>query len=93
MSERENHRPSVTPAEVLAVIVEEMTAIIAEKGDSPPPLTETSVFLGGSLPVDSLDLATLLVVLEKRFGFDPFRGGFRRFTTAGELAAIYAEAS
>jgi len=83
----------VTPAEAQAVIAEELTAIVAEKGDVPPPLDGTSVFLGGGLPIDSLDLATLLVVLEKRFGFDPFREGFRRFTTVGELAAIYAGVS
>lgn len=79
--------------DALAAIAEELAGIVADKGELLPPLTPQTVFLGGALPVDSLDLATLLVVLEKRFGFDPFRQGFRRFTTVGELAAIYAEAA
>jgi len=82
-----------TPVEARAAIAEELARIVTEKGETLPPLDPASVFLGGDLPVDSLDLATLLVVLEKRFGFDPFRAGFRRFTTLGELAAIYAEAT
>jgi acyl carrier protein len=75
-----------------AAIAEELAVIVADKGEVLPLLTTDSVFLGGTLPVDSLDLATLLVVLEKRFGADPFRQGFRRFTTVGELAALYAGA-
>jgi len=85
--------PRPTRAEAQTAIVEELARIIAEKGDAPPSLVPSSVFLGGGLPIDSLDLATLLVVLEKRFGFDPFRAGLRRFTTLGDLAAIYAEAA
>ena len=73
-----------------ALIAAELAAIVAEKGEALPPLTADSVFLGGGLPVDSLDLATLLVVLEQKLKVDPFRRGFRRFTTAGELAALYA---
>lgn len=79
--------------EALAAIAEALGPIVADKGEVLPVLTPETVFLGGALPVDSLDLATLLVVLEKRFGFDPFRQGFRRFTTVGELAAIYAGAA
>jgi len=85
--------PRPTSAEAQAAIAEELTRIVAEKGDELPSLDPSSVFLGGGLPIDSLDLATLLVVLERRFGFDPFRAGFRRFTTPAELAAIYAEAA
>jgi acyl carrier protein len=73
-----------------ALIAAELAAIVAEKGETLPALTADSVFLGGGLPVDSLDLATLLVVLEQKLKVDPFRRGFRRFTTAGELAALYA---
>lgn len=74
---------------LLALINEELSAIMAEKGDVLPPLTADSVFLGGQSPVDSLDLATLLVTLERRLKVDPFRRGFRQFATAGELAALY----
>lgn len=73
----------------LTLIAAELAVIVADKGESLPPLTVDSVFLGGGLPVDSLDLATLLVVLEQKLGCDPFRRGFRQFVTAGELAALY----
>lgn len=77
---------------MIAVIAEELGRIVAEKGETLPPLDPGTVFLDGALPIDSLDLATLLVVLEARMGFDPFRGGFRQFTTVGELAALYEPA-
>lgn len=74
---------------MLALIAEELGRILAEKGAALPPLREDTAFLGGELPMDSLDLATLLVVLEQRTGVDPFRAGFRQFSTVGELAALY----
>lgn len=77
------------PAPMIMMIAEELGRIVAEKGAELPPLTADTVFLGGPLPIDSLDLATLLVVLEQRTGQDPFRTGFRQFTTVGELASLY----
>lgn len=71
------------------VISEELARIVADKGERLPLLSLDTVFLGGELPIDSLDLATLLVVLEQRTGQDPFRDGLRQFTTVGELAALY----
>ncbi|MFD1627102.1 phosphopantetheine-binding protein [Azospirillum griseum] len=71
------------------VISEELARIVADKGERLPSLSLDTVFLGGELPIDSLDLATLLVVLEQRTGQDPFRDGLRQFTTVGELAALY----
>lgn len=81
---------SADPTPILALIAAELAAIVADKVETLPPLTAGSVFLGGGLPVDSLDLATLLVALERKLGCDPFRRGFRQFATAGELAALYA---
>lgn len=75
---------------LIAVIAAELAVIVAEKGEILPAIGGGSVFLGDDLPVDSLDLATLLVVLEQKLKVDPFRRGFRRFATAGELAALYA---
>lgn len=79
---------------LLELITEEVGRILRDKSDSPcaesPCVTADTVFLGGDLPLDSLDLATLIVILEGRTGHDPFRAGFRHFTTAGELAALYA---
>lgn len=80
-------------AAVRAMIAEELAHIAADKGETLPPLDPGTVFLGGGLPIDSLDLATLLVVLEQRTGLDPFRAGFRQFTTVEELATLYAAAA
>lgn len=84
--------PAPVIDDMLSLIAAELALVVAEKGEALPRITSDSVFLGGGLPVDSLDLATLLVVLERKLGVDPFREGFRQFTTAGELATIYAEA-
>lgn len=81
--------PAPIIAPIMALIAEELGRIVADKGAALPPLAPDTVFLGGALPIDSLDLATLLVVLEQRTGQDPFRAGFRQFTTVGELAALY----
>ncbi|MBF0286166.1 MAG: acyl carrier protein [Magnetococcales bacterium] len=67
-----------------------LARILRDKGANPPPLDETTVFLGGAIPFDSLDLATLLVEMERATGRDPFKEGFRMFQTVGELAQLYA---
>lgn len=72
-------------------IIEETRSLIEKKGLEAPPITEDSVFLGGGLPIDSLDLATLIVSLEDKTGKDPFREGFREFRTVGQLAALYTQ--
>jgi acyl carrier protein len=74
---------------MISLISQELERIVAEKRQVLPMLEPETVFLGGALPIDSLDLATLLVVLERITGQDPFRNGFRQFTTVGELAALY----
>lgn len=84
--------PSLSGPSMLDLIAEETGRILRDKGEAVPPITAATVFLGGDLPMDSLDLATLIVVLEGRTGCDPFRAGFHRFTTVGELAALYAAA-
>jgi acyl carrier protein len=48
------------------------------------------LLLGGGLPIDSLDLAGLVVELELATGLDPFKDGFVEFRTAGELADLYS---
>lgn len=78
--------------DLLALINQEVARILTEKGEAPVPLAADMPFLEGPMPFDSLDLATLIVALEGITGKDPFRQGFRQFTTAGELAALYAAA-
>ncbi len=81
----------MTEQEILQIICAEVVRLAEEKGETLPTVVADSVFLDGELPMDSLDLATLVVHLENETGFDPFRQGFRQFTTVGELAALYAQ--
>ena len=56
----------------------------------PRSLGLESIFLQGDLPMDSLDLAVFLLILEEKTGKDPFRIGFRSFVTVSDLIDIYA---
>ena len=49
--------------------------------------------LMGELGLDSLDLAVLVVSLEKELGVDPFRDGSKTARTLGELVEVYQEAT
>ncbi len=73
-------------------ILDETRQIIEDKGEPCPALTMESEFLT-QLPMDSLDLATLIVKLELNTGIDPFRDGFKTFHNIGQLLALYEEAS
>jgi acyl carrier protein len=76
-------------------VLDRLREIIAttakSKGASVPCITADTVLLGGGLPLDSLDLAGLVVELENATGIDPFREGFVNFRTAGELARLYGQ--
>lgn len=74
------------------LIIEETRKIITEKGVDCPTITLNSEFLN-DLPMDSLDLATLIVSLEISTGLDPFRDGFKTFHTVDELINLYTEAN
>lgn len=49
--------------------------------------------LMGELGLDSLDLAVLVVSLEKELGVDPFRDGSKTARTLGELVEVYSQAT
>lgn len=48
--------------------------------------------LTGEIELDSLDLAQLVVAIEKELGVDPFRDGSATARTLGELVAVYRQA-
>ncbi len=74
----------------MTLISEILTRRVADRGALLPPLRNETVLLGSELGIDSLDLAVLVIELEERTGQDPFKNGFRPFTTVGELASLYA---
>jgi len=77
-------------SEVLGKIEEVLGEMAAAKGAAKPRINATTLLLGGGLPIDSLDLAGLVVELELATGLDPFKNGFVEFRTAGELADLYS---
>jgi acyl carrier protein len=79
----------MTEQQVLAQIEKLLAELAASKGEDAPRIQESTQLLGGDLPIDSLDLATLVRDLEDFTGRDPFRDGFINFRTAGELAKLY----
>ncbi|WP_029008233.1 acyl carrier protein [Azospirillum halopraeferens] len=81
----------MTPADSFRLVADLLAARIRDKGLEAPVIAADAPLLGGDLPIDSLDLATVVVELEERTGRDPFRDGFVSFRTAGELAALYAD--
>lgn len=81
----------MTEAEVLDHIRRIVARTVEDKGLDAPGLVAETEMLGGALPIDSLDLATLVTELEQVVGHDPFASGFIEFRTAGELAKLYAK--
>jgi len=71
--------------------IEEIVGDIAEaKGLARPTVGESMQVLGGDLPIDSIDLASVVLELETRTGYDPFKAGFINFRQVGELARLYS---
>ena len=75
--------------ELLDLIKTVIDRIAASKGTTAPTISANTALLGGGLPIDSLDLATLVVELEQATGRDPFKSGLADFRTAGQLAELY----
>lgn len=75
-------------SDISQTIIKETRQVIEQKGEQCPDITLESEFLK-DLPMDSLDLATLVVSLEMETGLDPFREGFKTFYTVKELAHLY----
>lgn len=76
--------------DIQELIIAQTTALILAKGLPCPAITSQTEFFN-DLPIDSLDLATLLVNLELETNIDPFHTGFKTFRSVGELAMLYKD--
>ncbi len=74
---------------ITELVITRINELGQAKGAKVPPVTPETVLLGGNLPIDSLDLATIVVELEAATGRDPFSDGFIDFRTVGELAKLF----
>jgi len=75
--------------DVYQLITKGVAARLTEKGEKVPELGSGTRMLGGELPLDSLDVATILIEMQEQVGVDPFADGFIEFRTIGELVDIY----
>jgi acyl carrier protein len=77
-------------AQVTALIDRRIRDIAATKGVDAIAVAADTPLFEGALPIDSLDLAGLVVELETATGVEPFRDGLIDFHTVGDLAALFA---
>ncbi len=70
-------------------VISALEAVFENKGQNVPEMTPDTA-LDGSLGLESLDFAELVVRLEQEFGKDPFAtDGVPQVNTVRELAALY----
>jgi acyl carrier protein len=73
----------------LEMVVGELEIVFRNKGLAPPALSAETV-LDGSLGLESLDFAELVLRLEQAFGKDPFSNDpLPEVQTLGDLCALY----
>ena len=80
------------PTQLLNLICERLREASAAKGSANVQVSAETAILEGSLPVDSLDLAAIVVELEAVTGRDPFSEGFINFRTVADLVRLYSGA-
>ena len=71
------------------IVVKKLSEKPDSKNGERPFLNNETVLLGGTIPIDSLDLATIIVELQSVTGRDPFAEGIIEFETIGELAELF----
>ena len=82
--------------DVAATVREAILAVYRDTG-RPPRDTPATALLGGDLGLDSLDLAQIIVLLERSLGVDPFRDAratapLPAIRTVDHLVTLYAAA-
>jgi acyl carrier protein len=81
----------MTIDDVTVYLKQAVADTLAMKGHSPVVFSDDTLLLGGGLPIDSLDLAAIVVTLTEVTGKDPFADGFIEFRTLGQLAKLYGD--
>jgi acyl carrier protein len=65
--------------------------VLADSG-RPKKVFSDGDTITGTIGLDSLDLAVLVVTLEQKLGIDPFRDGARAVPTFREFVSVYEKA-
>ncbi len=79
----------MTVDEIMSLIQRAVDAALEAKGHPKVVLEPGTDLLDGSVGIDSLDLAGVVVELQNNLGTDPFADGFVEFREAGELARLF----
>ena len=81
--------PGQTKSLIEKHIIEVFQEVFKNKGMEPPPLSSQTA-LDGSLGLESIDFAEVVVRLEEVFGKDPFaKGVLPHIRVLGDLAELY----
>lgn len=76
------------PLDVQKVVSDVINRILTDSGREAREFTGDDTFMG-TIGLDSLDLAVMVVGLEQALGVDPFRSGAQAVQTFGELVELY----
>jgi acyl carrier protein len=80
---------TVTQSDNLSIVIGEFHTVFKNKGINPPALTAETI-LDGSLGLESLDFAEVVMRLEQVFGKDPFAGDtIPEVSTMADLCGLY----
>jgi acyl carrier protein len=80
---------SMTQSDTLTTVIGEFRTVFKNKGIDPPALSADTL-LNGSLGLESLDFAEVVMRLEQVFGKDPFSNGtVPELSTLGDLCSLY----
>jgi len=80
----------MSSSEVVSLIQASLNEILNAKGAGPVSIAPETRLLGGEIPIDSLDLAELVLELQKSTGKDPFANGFINFESADDLSRLFS---
>lgn len=81
----------MSSAEIATTIQGTLDRLLEDKGMPKVAVAPDTALLEGGVPIDSLDLAQLVLELQEKTGRDPFAAGFIEFRTVGELTQLFAE--
>ena len=80
---------TTSQSENLNIVIGEFQAVFKNKGINPPALSSETI-LDGSLGLESLDFAEVVMRLEQVFGTDPFSGDtIPQVSTMADLCGLY----
>jgi acyl carrier protein len=79
----------MSSSEIFSLIEASLHEILKAKGAGPVRIAPETRLLGGEVPIDSLDLAQLVLELQQRTGKDPFANGFINFESVDDLSRLF----